>query len=121
MNLFEVIALMLTSSVVTAFVNNLFLRGKTNADAASALVKGAVDVVKLKDEVIAEIRAELTSELEAEREKRRALADRVNTLDSEKKIYKFRLQPFKAKMLSLNSKQAYATSTMNGSREKTWS
>lgn len=99
MNLWEVFGLMFGSSVVTALVNNLFLRGKTNAEAAGTLVKGAVDVIKLKDEVIAEIRAELTAELETEREKRRTLAARVDTLAGEKKTYKFRSMHFRPRTL----------------------
>lgn len=92
--------------------------GKVEADAAAVLIGSTVNVVKLKDELFAQFKSELTSTVEAEREKRRALSERVDLLASEKKIWKIKSQPFKARTWFSSSKPIYATTSTNGSKEK---
>jgi hypothetical protein len=89
-NWLEVVGLIVGSSVFTALVNNLFSRRKAKADVASVLVGSAVDVVELKDEVIRQLRAEFA-------------VDRQELRD-EKKIYKYRLMPYRVSASNSNSK-----------------
>lgn len=125
MNLWEVVGLILGSSVATALINNWFGRGKNKADAASTLIDGAVDVVKLKDSIITELRLEfaererkLAESLNEERSNRRAMDGRIETLETEKKTWKSRWTRSGARILFSNSVLKLLTISTNGWRER---
>lgn len=123
MDLWQLLGLILGSSVMTALINHFFTRGKTKADAASALVEASVDVVKLKDDIIRELRGEfaereqkLTLSLEDERTKRRALDGRLQNLEGEKKTWKIRWMPSKARISFSNNGLSLPATRTNGWR-----
>ena len=118
MNWPEIVALIIGSNLAVELVKAMAGRGKSRADTTTVLIDSALDVVKLKDDLITQLRAELTGALEDERTKRRALGERVGTLEDEKKIWKIKLPLYRANGHSSNGKLTLSQLIRNGWKEK---